>query len=53
MPLKHRQLNDFLCHVHAGRCARVLAERNDFFCGQQGVRGQADHPLPGAGLLQL
>ena len=53
MPLEHRQLDDFLCHVHAGRCARVLAERNDFFRGQQGVRGQADHALPGAGLPQL
>ena len=53
MPLEHRQLDDLLCHVHAGCCARVLAERNDLFGGQQGVRSQADHPLPGAGLLQL
>lgn len=30
MPLEHRQLDDFLRHIHAGRCARVLAERNDF-----------------------
>lgn len=53
MPLEHRQFDDFLRHIHAGRCARMLAERNDFFRGQQGVRGQADHALPGAGLLQL
>ena len=53
MPLEHCQLDDLLRHVHAGRCARVLTERNDLFGGQQSVRGQADHPLPGAGLLQL
>ena len=53
MPLEHRQLDDLLRHVHAGRCARVLTERNDLFGSQQGMRGQADHPLPGAGLFQL
>ena len=53
MPLEHCQFDDLLRQIHAGRCARVLAERNDFFRGQQGVRSQADYPLPGAGLFQL
>ena len=53
MPLEHRQLDDLLRHVHAGRCARVLTERNDLFGSQQGVRSQADHPLLGLSLIHI